>query len=134
MGRVLKRVPLDFDWPIKRQWPGYLVNFCGIFEGYDDPCHYCHKFARLMGYTVPEGKYICPDFPLDPPKGEGYQLWETTTEGSPTSPVFETLDELCEWAEYNATVFGSAKTTKENWKEMLEEDFVHLKKGNITFI
>ena len=48
--------------------------------------------------------YGCPDFEpfLGPPKGEGFQLWETTTEGSPVSPVFETLDELCEWWLYGA--------------------------------
>lgn len=32
----------------------------------------------------------------EPPEGEGYQLWETTSEGSPISPVFETLEALCE--------------------------------------
>ncbi len=24
MGRELKRVPLDFDWPTKKVWDGYL--------------------------------------------------------------------------------------------------------------
>lgn len=34
----------------------------------------------------------------EPPTGEGWQAWETTTEGSPTSPVFATPDELVAWA------------------------------------
>jgi hypothetical protein len=32
-----------------------------------------------------------------PPEGPGYQLWETVTEGSPISPVFETPEELAAW-------------------------------------
>ena len=72
--------------------------------------------------------------PVEPPIGEGYQLWETTSEGSPVSPVFTTLDELCEWCEDNATTFGNCKTTKEKWKQMLEDNFVvHKEKiGNNT--
>lgn len=33
----------------------------------------------------------------DPPFGEGYQLWETFSEGSPISPVFKTPEELADW-------------------------------------
>ena len=67
----------------------------------------------------------------EPPKGEGYQLWNTTSEGSPISPVFETLDKLCEWCEVNATTFGKFKATKEEWKEMLQDGFVYHKEGNV---
>lgn len=70
----------------------------------------------------------------EPPKGKGFQLWETTSEGSPESPVFETIDELCKWCEENATTFGSSKTTKERWKEMLLNDNVHHTSGSVTFI
>lgn len=34
---------------------------------------------------------------FEPPQGDGWQLWETVTEGSPISPVFATGDELVEW-------------------------------------
>lgn len=70
----------------------------------------------------------------NPPEGDGYQLWETTSEGSPITPVFKTLDELCEYAEEHCTTFGSFKATKEEWKEMLTRDFVHHKDGNFIFI
>lgn len=33
----------------------------------------------------------------DPPTGEGWQLWETVSEGSPISPVFPTGDLLARW-------------------------------------
>jgi hypothetical protein len=33
----------------------------------------------------------------DPPVGDGFQLWETVSEGSPISPVFATADGLVAW-------------------------------------
>lgn len=33
----------------------------------------------------------------EPPTGEGWQAWETTSEGSPISPVFRTAEELATW-------------------------------------
>lgn len=71
--------------------------------------------------------------PKDPPWGHGYQLWETTSEGSPKSPVFGTLDELCEWAAVNATTFADFTATAAKWKAMLRVDFVHHRNGNWTF-
>lgn len=35
--------------------------------------------------------------PTEPPEGEGWQLWETVTEGSPISPVFPTGQALARW-------------------------------------
>lgn len=32
-----------------------------------------------------------------PPVGDGWQMWETTSEGSPVSPVFATAEELAQW-------------------------------------
>ena len=90
MGRILKRVPMDFPWPIGEVWDGYLK------KPYKEP-----------------------------PEGDGYQLWENTSEGSPISPVFDSLDKLCEWAAENETVFASFTSTKEEWKEMLSKNQVH---------
>jgi len=51
----------------------------------------------------------------EPPEGDGWQLWETTSEGSPTSPVFATAEELAEWCAENATYFADLKMSKEEW-------------------
>jgi hypothetical protein len=60
----------------------------------------------------------------EPPTGEGYQLWETCSEGSPISPVFSSVEELADWCEENATIFADEKTSRENWRKMFvgEED------------
>jgi len=129
LGRELKRVPIDFNWSIGKIWYGYLANYC-----HDNSCEDCRHFGEIKG--LPLTSYNCPDFEQlnGPPKGEGYQLWETTSEGSPTSPVFATLDELCEWCEDNATTSGSFKASKEQWKSMLEAEFVYHKQGNFIFL
>lgn len=85
MGRVLKRVPLDFDWQLNQIWNGYI------------------------NHTDNE------DFePLEPPTGNGYQIWETTTEGSPISPVFETKDKLINYLIQQGYSEGAAEQFAEH--------------------
>ncbi|MDR1506540.1 MAG: hypothetical protein LBI67_05505 [Treponema sp.] len=68
-----------------------------------------------------EMKKLAEDFePRDPPDGEGYQLWETVSEGSPQSPVFETLDALVAWCSENATIFADIKGTPLEWNRFFE--------------
>lgn len=54
----------------------------------------------------------------EPPEGEGYQLGETVSEGSPVSPVLGSAEGLAEWCEENATVFGNEKMPKADWMRM----------------
>jgi hypothetical protein len=143
MGRELKRVPLDFNYPLHTIWSGYdasaskdKVHWWKDYQG-DSICKECD---RIHNNCFEDAEYCLyhPDnkaiWYYDPPKGEGYQLWETTTEGSPVSPVFETLEALCEWCEDNATVFANIKVTKEEWMKMLNDNFFYYKSGNAIFI
>lgn len=92
MGRQVKRVPLDFDWPMHEVWPGFV----------DKPD------ADLPGE--------------EPPAGEGWQMWENTSEGSPISPVFDTPEKLARWlADTNASAFGGRGASYENWLAMISE-------------
>jgi hypothetical protein len=215
MSRKLKRVPLDFDWPPKERWSGYLNphyvkcpacdgqgvtkaaqaldRLVGLImlAGENSLRGYLHPWLNNIGLPVPS-----PDFaelttglagrkmsplghdaidrltavekimkaaelkkswgtclpckgdgchidhqeayktwePTEPPKGEGYQLWENVSEGSAVSPVFASLDELCVWCEGNATTFAHFKATAAEWKKMLEADFVHAKEGSNIFL
>lgn len=46
-------------------------------------------------WPSPEAKKAYDDWePTLPPAGDGYQIWETVSEGSPISPVFSTPEEL----------------------------------------
>lgn len=64
------------------------------------------------------------------------QLYETTSEGTPLSPVFKTdeLEKLCEWAAINVTTFARFKTTKDEWMKMLGDGFVYHQEGNAIFL
>lgn len=53
------------------------------------------------------------------------QLYETTSEGTPLGPVFDNLDDLCEWAADNATTFGPHTASAAEWKEMLGRGHVY---------
>lgn len=93
MGREIKRVPLDFHWPLRKVWKGY---------NYYDNCK-CDKFVP---YNINGRKYYdncdivytdkCPYY-YSPPSGVGYQIWETISEGSPITPVFKTKEDLIDY-------------------------------------
>lgn len=132
MGRELRRVPMDFDYPLNYIWQGFLIQESLSTCVAQDKryCNECRKFAEIKG--IPLDAEGCPCFGdylaepikkikelLAPPAGEGYQLWENTSEGSPMSPVFSTLEDLCAWCEENATVFADSKTSKEQWMKKL---------------
>jgi hypothetical protein len=151
MGRELKRVPLDFNYPLNHLWLGYapsledLQNLKGIVEKVPEillyqgnVCESCDKKFNNCSESASYCVWYNPDLRsqwfMEPPVGDGYQLWETTSEGSPVSPVFETLEELCQWCEVHASTFSSFKATKEQWQKMLSEDNVHHTQGNMTFL
>lgn len=99
--------------------------------GYKTECDKCSGEGRIWPHPEIRNKYDSWN-PLDPPFGDGFQLWQTTSEGSPCSPIFPSLDGLCAWCEDNATTFGSQKADRESWKKMLDENFVcHQENGNI---
>lgn len=135
--RKLMRVPMDFDYPIEQQWYTYLLNidYCKAYSTDDDVnqknCILCRETAKRMGVKN-DKQTKCPDWyeyfkPVTeklcelaaPPKGDGYQIWELTSEGSPISPVFETLDACCKWAAENLTVWAKRKATAEEWRKLL---------------
>lgn len=111
----------------------YLIKFRATKLGVYGLCSNCKGDGYTFESEEIENLYNTWEL-FEPPVGEGYQLWETTTEGSPQSPVFETLEELCEWCEPNATVFSDSKASKEEWKTMFSEDMIVHREGNLLFI
>ena len=64
------------------------------------------------------------------------QLYETTSEGTPTTPVFKAdeFEQLCKYAAKKCFTFADCEATKEEWMEMLSDGLVYTTRGNITFI
>jgi hypothetical protein len=62
---------------------------CPVCEGHGE-IWFNEKIRELSENWYENEKY-------DPPTGEGWQVWETVSEGSPISPVFETPEELVTW-------------------------------------
>lgn len=58
----------------------------------------------------------------EPPVGEGWQLWSTSGEGSPITPVFSTKEKLADYCEENATICGKEYLTYEEWLDIFTED------------
>lgn len=97
-------------------------------------CEFCDGEGEI--WQSEEIKKLHDDWKeFDPPTGEGFQLWSTTTEGHPMTPVFNSLEALCEYCEKeNVSVFGSNGATKEKWMKMLSDDHVYHQEGNIIFV
>lgn len=143
MGRELKRVPLDFDAPIDEIWEGYLIPAEMLKSFPVQGCEDCKKkHGNDLDFCMEEDTPYCIYYnPIyrdqwyhDPPIGEGFQLWETTSEGSPISPVFASVEELADWCTENATTFASCKATKEQWLKMFDKGCVYHRQGNVVFV
>jgi hypothetical protein len=78
-------------------------------EGVDDTCPTCNGHASIEKYEGQRAEAEAWE-PTQPPKGEGWQLWETVSEGSPISPAFATAEELARWMSSPAYTWGAVKT------------------------
>ncbi|KOG33269.1 hypothetical protein, partial [Streptomyces resistomycificus] len=77
-------------------------------EGIDDTCPTCKGYASLEKYEGQRAEAEAWE-PTEPPKGDGWQLWETVSEGSPISPVFAAAEELADWMSSPAYTWGAVK-------------------------
>ncbi len=70
-------------------------------------------FWEWEGGPPVEERYM-PDWPDE--SRTHYQMYESTSEGTPISPVMETLEELARWlADNGANTFASMTATYEEW-------------------
>jgi len=65
-------------------------------EGVSDMCPACKGHGSNEAYEGQRAESEAWE-PSEPPMGEGWQLWETVSEGSPISPAFATAGELAAW-------------------------------------
>lgn len=65
-------------------------------EGSPVECATCQGHSALEAYPGQRAQAEAWER-SEPPTGEGWQLWETVSEGSPISPVFASSEELAAW-------------------------------------
>lgn len=103
---------------------GVLIQARASRLGVYGLCSFCNGTGAI--YATPEIEKLAGEWkPFHPPAGPGYQLWSTTTEGHPMSPVFNNLEALCGWLDTSKTsVFGYDTATAAEWKQMLQNNQV----------
>lgn len=134
MGKQVKRVPLNFNWPQRKTWWGYDLA--------EVTCQSCGGLGSIVQLLTPEmllrgeirrivDRERCPTCDgrgrirpiIELPKGKGYQLWDTSFAGCPVSPVFETPDELARWLyDNNVHAFGAFTLSFEKWMDFFLEN------------
>lgn len=86
----------------------YLVEARCKREGVSPVCEHCDGHGSFEAYSGQ--RQDREDWEgTEPPAGEGWQLWETVSEGSPISPVFATAEELAQWLTTPAACWGAMK-------------------------
>jgi hypothetical protein len=73
-----------------------IVEAAGLDPKVWGICPTCKGHASIEKYEGQRAEAEAWE-PTDPPEGEGWQLWETVSEGSPVSPVFATAEDLAVW-------------------------------------
>lgn len=127
MGRQVKRVPVGWAWPINTPWIGFtnpwsgFMADCSTCAGFggdaDEPCPDCDKGA-VWFHPDAKAKYEAWK-DMQPPTGEGWQLWETVSEGSPISPAMESPEALARWLSEQRGGWFRNGTDYETWLRFL---------------
>lgn len=159
MGREIRKVPANWQHPKDEngrfvplfgsswskavaEWDEELAKWNeGLCRAYGDQEKWRPKDEDELKYTFEEWSGRRPEKDDYMPEwGESelthIQLYETTSEGTPKSPVFAKGDfeKLCEYAAENCTTFATFKASKEDWVAMLSDGLVFHQSGNMIFI
>lgn len=108
------------DWQEeKEQWDrGYQKSY----DNYKlkDKNNLALSYEEWAG-EAPDPKNYMPTW--KPEEKTHYMMYETTTEGTPISPAFETPEELAKWlSDNNASAFADKTAAYEEWLNMIKED------------
>jgi len=154
MGRELRKVPANWEHPKKdgRWQPMHNTYYGEALQEWitnnemwskgthpdivrDPSLKEKYPFYAMWNGDAPDVNYYQTKKYL-PEDLTHIQLYESTSEGTPLSPVFraDELEKLCEWAAENASTFASFKASKDEWFKMLSNDFVFHQSGNAIFI
>jgi hypothetical protein len=139
MGREVRRVPKDWQHPredngnFKPLFDGSFASYLAEWNEENDKWSrgefpdYAHEDNKKMSYSEWNGDQpkAC-DYMPDWPDSERTHLmmYETTTEGTPISPAFETPEELAKWLyENEASAFGDSTASYEGWLRVANDGY-----------
>jgi hypothetical protein len=127
MGREVRRVAPDWIHPRDSsgrysprhegayqdacaRWHAGYAAFVPQNEGSE-----CRHYWEYAGHPPDEDAYMYDEAP-DPATLTHFQMYEETSEGTPISPVFDTIEALARWlADTGASAFGGMTATYEQW-------------------
>ena len=116
-GRYIPLLDGDFENKIKEWNEGKEEWDSGIFPDY------ASEESRTQSYEEWAGRVPNPDHYMPKFKDEiatHYMMYETTSEGTPISPAFETKEELAKWLyENNTSAFGGQTASYEGWLQTI---------------
>ncbi len=140
MSRKLRKVPADWVHPQKEDG-SYQPMFDEYYlDALNDWIDNHNKWQNGTHDDLVREPILKEEYPFyamwngNPPDVEYYhtkkyepqelthiQLYETTSEGSPRTPVFKAdeFEKLCEYAAEHCTTFADCRATKEQWMKML---------------
>ncbi len=125
MSREIRRVPKNWEHP-KDEKGKYIPLFSA--KDYELACRESGRaLEELDSSDMNEQETVegsCGTFRMDEymvfdEEPTHYQLYERTTEGTPLSPVFESIEALLKYAAKYCRGWGGSKLSLEAWKEML---------------
>jgi len=130
VGREVRRTHKDFDVPLGKTWWGFTLpplscqDCSGCGDVNDVTCPTCEGDGQVFPKIEPPSYELSkfPDY-MERIFGEeyGWQMWETTSEGSPISPVCASPEELARWLTDNgASTFASMTADYEQWLNMIK--------------
>jgi hypothetical protein len=123
MGREVRRVPADWHHPNNESWTGREGfkplhdgdRYQGDHDGFIEKLTVEGLQAAIDYYgQAPDQNDYMPQW--RPEERTHFMMYETTSEGTPISPAFETPEELARWlADTGASSFADMTATYEQW-------------------
>lgn len=121
MGREVRKVPKDWKHPKDDRGeykPLYGTSYKQAAAEFMDMATMkgLQEAVGWFGQAPDENDYM-PDWELH--ERTHYVMYEDTTEGTPISPAFDTVEKLARWlADNSASAFGGMTATYDEWLAM----------------
>lgn len=119
MGREIRMVPFKWEHPKEEDTGEYIPLFDGYKNTLEDFKAAIEENGLAEALDYFGGGPVSENYMLidcDDTERTHYMMYETTSEGTPISPAFETPEALAHWlADNGASANGKATATYEEW-------------------